>query len=76
MADITISLPERQLDQLRQLSERYGLSAEQLVQLGVEDMLTGLDNDLISHVDQILEKNRALYERLAGSALPQPRRGP
>jgi len=65
MADITISLPERQLDQLRQLSERYGLSAEQLVQLGVEDMLIGLDNDLISHVDQILEKNRALYERLA-----------
>jgi hypothetical protein len=65
MTDITISLPERQLDQLRKLSERYGLSAEQLVQLGVEDMLVGLDSDLASHVDRILDKNRALYERLA-----------
>ena len=65
MTDITISLPERQLDQLRKLSERYGLSAEQLVQLGVEDMLVGFDSDLASHVDRILDKNRALYERLA-----------
>ena len=65
MADITITLPESQLDQLRQLSERYGLSTEKLVQLGVEDMLTGLDSDLSSHVDRILEKNQALYERLA-----------
>jgi hypothetical protein len=65
LADITITLPERQIDQLRQLSERYGLSTEKLVQLGVEDMLTGLDSDLSSHVDRILEKNQALYERLA-----------
>jgi hypothetical protein len=65
LADITITLPDRQIDQLRQLSERYGLSTEKLVQLGVEDMLTGLDSDLSSHVDRILEKNQALYERLA-----------
>jgi len=66
MAEITISLPEDQLGQLRRLSELYGVTPEALARFGIEDMLTGRDAELEQHIDRILQKNRSLYERLSG----------
>lgn len=66
MADITISLTEQQMGSLRELSERLGVSTEELVRVGVEDMLGGLDGDIAAHIETMLLKNRDLYDRLAG----------
>lgn len=66
MTDVTISLSERQMEELRQLSERLGVTTEELIRLGVEEMLTGLDDDIAGHVDRLLKKNKQLYDRLAG----------
>lgn len=66
MAHITISLSEEQMKQLRQLADRLGVPTEDLVRVGVEDMLTGLDDDVVAHVERILAKNQELYDRLAG----------
>lgn len=66
MADITISLSENQMNELRGLCKRLGVSTKELVRAGVEDLLTGMDEELGAHVDRILEKNKELYDRLAG----------
>lgn len=66
MADITISLTEQQMGSLRELFERLGVSTEELVRVGVEDMLGGLDGDIAAHIETLLLKNRDLYDRLAG----------
>ncbi|MGA9532126.1 MAG: hypothetical protein WBR18_05370 [Anaerolineales bacterium] len=66
MADIRISLPDKRLKELQSMSEQLGVSTEVLARLGVEDMLSGPDDQVKEHIDRLLEKNRELYRRLAG----------
>ena len=66
MAEIRISLQDEQLDQLREIAERFGLLPEEVARLGVEDLLSRSEESIRGQIDYVVEKNRELYQRLAG----------
>jgi hypothetical protein len=61
MDTITISVDEKQL---RQKASELGLTVEAVVLLGVEALLSGLDEDFEQATAYILKKNEELYRRL------------
>jgi hypothetical protein len=65
-APMTISIPltEQSADRLRQLAEREGLSAEELLRRQVEDWLQS-DDAFRQAAAHVLSKNAELYRRLA-----------
>jgi hypothetical protein len=65
MAEIRIALRDDQLDRLREISNRYGISPEDLARVGVEDLLSRPDEPIEALIDYVLEKNKDLYKRLA-----------
>ena len=62
---ITIDLPESQMEDIRQLAERLGVRAEDLVCAVVADQLSKPKDDFEAAAERILEKNRELYQRLS-----------
>ena len=62
---ITIPLPDEQLEKLNELASRFDLSPEEIALLSVEDMLSQLDEAFQRTLERVLEKNKALYQRLA-----------
>jgi hypothetical protein len=65
MNTITITLPDDRLVQLKEKASRLGVAPEELARAGIEDMLTFPD-EIFRHVlENLLHKNKELYQRLA-----------
>ena len=65
MNDITVSLPNDRIKELKEKSSRLGLTLEQLVLLSIEDILSRPDEEFRQVMDYVLQKNAKLYQRLA-----------
>ncbi len=65
MATITISLSDKEMRRLESLSEREGLTVEQLVRLCVRDLITRPNESFQITAKRVIEKNAELYRRLS-----------
>lgn len=65
MATLTISLSDAEMHRLENLSEREGLTVEQVVRLCVRDLIAQPDDAFRSAAKRVMEKNAELYRRLA-----------
>ena len=65
MSAITIDLPDEHLSRLEEVAARFGLSAEELARIGIEELLARPDEKFESASDYVLNKNAELYRRLA-----------
>ncbi|MCH8093875.1 MAG: DNA-binding protein [Chloroflexi bacterium] len=66
MAEIRIPLADEQMAQLREVAERYGIAPEEIARLSLEDLLSRSDESIQAQIDYVMEKNKELYQRLAG----------
>jgi len=67
MTTLTITLSEEHLLRLREKARCLGITPEDLVQFGIEEILGRPDEDFQRAVDHVLTKNADLYRRLAAS---------
>jgi len=65
MNTITITIPDDRLVKLQETATRLGISLEELILMGVEEILNQPEQTFQSAVDYVLEKNAELYKRLA-----------
>jgi antitoxin FitA len=65
MSDITISVPDNQLTQLKEKAGRLGISLDELVLLSIEQILARPEEDIRQMLAYVLQKNTELYRRLA-----------
>jgi predicted DNA-binding protein len=65
MAEVTITLSTEELQRLKALGEREGLTIDQIVRLGVQDLINQPDDTFQKAAERILQKNAELYRRLA-----------
>ena len=65
MNTITITIPDDRLVKLQETATRLGISLEELILMGVEEILNQPEQNFQSAVDYVLEKNAELYKRLA-----------
>jgi hypothetical protein len=65
MNAITVTLPDERLAQLQELATRFQVSPEDLVRVGVEELLAQPDDVFQRVVAAVLKKNVELYRRLA-----------
>jgi len=66
VAEIRIPLADDQMAQLREVAERYGIAPEEIARLSLEDLLSRSDESIQAQIDHVIEKNKELYQRLAG----------
>jgi len=62
---ISIEITEAQKHQLEELARRFGLPAEQLASVAIQDLLTHDQAEFEAIVERILQKNAELYKRLS-----------
>lgn len=65
MVTYTISLTEKQAQQLREVANHYHVAPEELVRVSVEDLLNRPQTDFQNALEYVLKKNEELYKRLA-----------
>jgi len=65
MNAITITLSDDRLAQLQEMAARFRVSPEELVRVGIEELLARPDNAFQRAVTEVLQKNAELYRRLA-----------
>jgi hypothetical protein len=65
MNDITITVPNKRFARLKEKSSRLGITLEDLILLGIEDILSRPDEEFRRVTEYILQKNAKLYQRLA-----------
>ncbi len=65
MNDITVTVPEAQLTQLKEKADRLGITLTDLILLGIDDILSRPDEEFRRTADYVLQKNAELYRRLA-----------
>lgn len=66
MTTITITLPEERFAKLQEMATRFHVNTEDLVRVGIEELLSRPENDIFrSAVADTLKKNAELYRRLA-----------
>jgi antitoxin FitA len=65
MTTITIALPDERLRQLQEMAQRLRVAPEELILVGIEDLLSRRDDELERALDYVLRKNAELYRRLA-----------
>ena len=65
MTSITIAIPDEQLSRLKELAARFHVTPEELVRVGVEEVLARPEEDFQRSVEYVLNKNAELYRRLA-----------
>ena len=65
MTTITIELPKDRAQKLQEMASKFGVSAEELVRVSVEDMLTQPEEQFREAAFYVLKKNTELYKRLA-----------
>ncbi|BAU05269.1 DNA-binding protein [Fischerella major NIES-592] len=65
MNSITIQIPDEDLEKLQATATRLGVSIEELVLMGVEQLLKQSEVSFQDAMDYVLKKNTELYKRLA-----------
>jgi len=65
MATLTISLSDEEMRRLEELSKREGLTAEQMVRLGIHDFIGQPNGTFHAAAKRMMEKNAELYRRLS-----------
>jgi hypothetical protein len=65
MNAITVTLSDDRLAQLQEMATRFQVSPEELVRVGVEELLAQPDDVFQRVVVAVLKKNAELYRRLA-----------
>lgn len=65
MNAITITLSDDRLARLQEMAARFHVSPEELVRVGVEELLARPDDAFQRAVTAVLKKNAELYQRLA-----------
>jgi hypothetical protein len=65
MNTITITIPDDRLVKLQETATHLGVSVEELILIGVEQVLNQPEENFQGAVDYILNKNTELYQRLA-----------
>ncbi len=65
MTNITITLPDERLQQLKAIASKLGIAPEELVRLSVEELLTRPEETFQQAAEYTLKKNAELYRRLA-----------
>jgi hypothetical protein len=65
LVSYTISLSEKQSQQLREIADQYPIAPEELVRASVEDLLNRPQDDFQIALEYVLKKNSELYKRLA-----------
>jgi predicted DNA-binding protein len=63
MATLTISLSDEEMRRLEALGKREGLTAEQIMRLGINDFIGQPDDAFHSAAKRVMEKNAELYRR-------------
>ena len=65
MNAITLTLSDDRLAQLQEMATRFQISPEELIRVGVEELLAQPDDVFERAVTAVLKKNAELYRRLA-----------
>jgi hypothetical protein len=65
MVTITIELTQKNVQKLKEMALKFGISMEELARVGVEDMLSQPDEQFQKAMHYVLKKNTELYKRLA-----------
>lgn len=65
MTSITVTLPDERVEQLREMAKNYGITLEDLVRVGVEDLISRSDEPFREALRYVLTKNKELYKRLS-----------
>jgi hypothetical protein len=65
MVTITIELTQENLQRLREMALKFGISMEELARAGVENMISQPDEQFQKTMSYVLKKNAELYKRLA-----------
>ncbi|MCL1474396.1 DNA-binding protein [Argonema antarcticum] len=65
MNTITITIPDERFLKLQETATSLGVSIEELVVMGVEELLTQREASFQGAMDYVLKKNAELYQRLA-----------
>lgn len=65
MNAITVTLSDDRLAQLQEMAIRFQVSPEELVRVGVEELLAQPDDVFQRVIAAVLKKNAELYRRLA-----------
>lgn len=65
MTTITVSLPDDRARELQALASRFQITAEDLLRVSLEELLTRPDDAFEDAVRYVLAKNADLYRRLA-----------
>lgn len=66
MTSIVIPLTEEKFEALKKRAQEYNIPPEQLVQAAVDELLIRQDDKFKRALEYVLEKNKELYQRLAG----------
>ena len=65
MKTIAIAIPDDRWQKLQETATRLGISLEELVLIGVEDLLNRQEESFQDAMEYVLKKNAQLYQRLA-----------
>ena len=65
MGSITVPITEERLRELRQLAASLNVTAEELVRVGIEELLATGDEGFRRAMEYVMKKNAELYRRLA-----------
>lgn len=65
MATLTISLSDEDMRRLEALGQREGLTVEQMVRLGIHDLIGQPDDAFRAAAQRMMGKNPKLYRRLS-----------
>jgi len=65
MTNITISISDDRMQQLREKANRFQVAPEELVRVSLEDLLARPEEDFRQALEYVLNKNAELYRRLA-----------
>lgn len=65
MAILTISITEDHMQLLRERAVRYSVRLEDLVRIGIEDIMSRPEKEFSEALQFVLHKNAEIYRRLA-----------
>ncbi|MCP3682345.1 MAG: DNA-binding protein [bacterium] len=65
MSTLTTNISEERWARLKEISDQFGISPEELVRISVDDLLTRPQEDCKQAIDYVVNKNEELYRRLS-----------
>ena len=65
MTTLTIAIRDDRFEQLQQLAQQLNISADDLVRISIDEMLSQPKDDFEKAAELVLDKNDELYRRLA-----------